>query len=100
MTYAEKPTVPLNLENVLAGRIWTEFRNDPQHQVLAKKFEAAIQDALRKHKPTAPDEALVQVTVHVTEKEARTILTVFKQYAGAPHDDRVLKAVRDALKES
>ncbi|MGZ7063319.1 MAG: hypothetical protein ACXVKD_10730 [Candidatus Angelobacter sp.] len=100
MKQAEQATVVLNLENVLAGRIWTEFRNDPQHQVLAKKFEAAIQDALRKHKQTAPDEALIPVTAHLTEKEAKTILTVFKRYAGALHDDRVLKTVSDALKES
>jgi hypothetical protein len=100
MKQAEQTTVPLNLENVLAGRIWTEIRNDPQHQVLTKKFEAAIQHALHKHNQTAPDEALIPVTVYVTEKEAQTILTVFKRYAGAPHDDRILKAVNDVLKKS
>ncbi len=99
MKHAAEPTLALNLENVLAGRIWTEFRNSPDHQVLAKKFEAAINDARRKH-PQPPDDALIPVIVHITEKEARAILTRFKDYRGAPHDDRVYKAVSDALRAS
>ena len=100
MRQAEEERTPvLNLENVLANRIWTEFRNSPDHQVLAKKFEAAINDARRKH-PQPPDDALISVTVHITAREARTILKRFKDYLGAPHDNRVYTAVSDALKES
>jgi hypothetical protein len=95
----EERTLVVNLENVLAGRIWTEFRNRPDHQVLAKKFEAAINDARRKH-PQAPDDAIVPVTVHITVGQARTILKRFKDYLGAPHDNRVYTAVSDALKRS
>jgi hypothetical protein len=97
MKQAEQPRVVVNLENVLAGRIATQFRNVREQQILVKKFDGAIQDARHNH-PQAPDDALIPVTVHITEKEARTILQEFKPYIGAPHDAKVYKAVSDALK--
>lgn len=96
MKQAEEPTIIVNLEKVLADRIWTEFRNDLKQQDIAKNFFNAIQDAIHKNKQ-APDDALIPVTVHLTRKQAMTILNAFKPWVGYPHDRRVYQAVNDAM---
>jgi|SRR5579859_4518586 len=96
MKQTEQPTVVVNLKKVLADRIWTEFRNDLKHQDIAKNFFDAIQVGVQKNKQ-APDEALIPVTVHVTWKQARTILDAFKPWAGFPHDRMVYQAVDEAM---
>lgn len=95
----ERTIVALTLENVLAGRIWTQFCNNRGQRVLAEKFNSAIQDARGKHKQ-APDDALIPVSVTLTLKEAETILVEFAPWIGAPHDRRVYQAVSDAMKAS
>jgi len=100
MKQAAQIAIVLNIEYALAGRIWTEFRNDREQQVLAKKLESAMQEAMRKHKHTAPDEALIPVTAQLTLKDARTILSAFKPWVSYPTDRRVYQAVNDAIKAS
>lgn len=93
---AKQPTVVVTLEKVSADRIWTEFRGYSKHRDIAKTMFDAIQGALKKHK-NAPDDALIPVTVSLTQTQAREILKAFKPYVGFPHDYKVYKAVNDAL---
>ena len=79
MKQTEQATITLNLLLVQATRIETEFGNIGH---IAKAMRSVVNEALRKDAQAtdaekAKDNALIPVTVDVTLRQAREILTYF-----------------------
>jgi ribosomal protein L17 len=100
MKHTEQETVTLNMALFQAERIETAFGRIGD---IASALRSIINEARRKDAQAsekAPDDALIPVTVKLTSKQARTILTVYKQWLDAPTDRDIYMLVNKAINES
>jgi hypothetical protein len=105
MKQTEQATMTLKLLLVQATRIETEFGNMGD---IAKAMRRVVNEALRKDAQAtvaekAKDDALIPVTVDVTLRQAREILTYFGRalkLLNAPADRDIYVLVSKAINES